>query len=110
MLMDDRVYFHLYQEKTQVLNSTNDQCLTKYLVHITEVLTLLDDTHISIYIHVEACLTLVPSIAGRLAVATARRRGVRTWRTLFKPRSMLPRTLRAESGGSFGVSVPSVLK
>jgi hypothetical protein len=58
----------------------------------------------------EAFLTFVPSTAGRSAVAAIRRRGVSTCRTLFKPRSMLPRTLRAEFGVSFCVVVPSVLK
>ena len=57
-----------------------------------------------------ATLTFVPSTLGRSAVAATRRRGVSTCRTLFKPRSMLPRTLRAELGVSFCVVVPSVLK
>jgi hypothetical protein len=54
-------------------------------------------------------LTLAPSSVGRSVLDATRRRGVSTWRTLLKPRSMLPRTLRAESGVSFGVVTP-VLK
>lgn len=59
---------------------------------------------------VRAFLTFVPSTLGRSAVTATRRRGVSTCRTLLKPRSMLPRTLRAELGVSFCAAVPSVLK
>jgi hypothetical protein len=58
----------------------------------------------------ETFLTFAPSTAGRSAVTATRRRGVSTCRTLFRPRSMLPSTLRADIGVSFCLVVPSVLK
>lgn len=58
----------------------------------------------------EAFLTFAASTVGRSAEAGIRRRGVSTCRTLLKPRSMLPSTLRADRGVSFGVVAPSVLK